>query len=93
MTAAVASRRLRRRLAKFSPWHGLVLATKGIVAGIVVAAGLGRLLQVIMPDVSPLDPLVLVSVALLLLATALVTCLLPARKATRIQPILALKCE
>jgi putative ABC transport system permease protein len=73
--------------------HGLGLASKGIVAGVIAGAALGRLLRVVLLDVSPLDPLVFASVASLLLAAALVTCLIPARKATRIDPILSLKCE
>jgi putative ABC transport system permease protein len=73
--------------------HGLGLALKGVAAGIVLAALAGRLLQTIMPDVSPFDPVVLTTVPLLLLTMAFVTCLIPARKATRIQPILTLKSE
>jgi len=58
-----------------------------------LGAEIGRLLQLFLFDVSPFDPLVLISVVLLLLSAALVTCLIPARRATRIDPILALKSE
>jgi predicted permease len=72
---------------------GLRLALAGIVAGLMAGAALGRLFRSLLLDVSPLDPVVSISVALLLLAAALVTCLLPGRKAVRIDPILALKSE
>jgi putative ABC transport system permease protein len=73
--------------------HGLGLATKSVVAGGLAGAALGRLLQIVLLNVSPVDLVVMVSAVLLLLATAFLTCLLPARKATRIDPILSLKSE
>jgi len=74
-------------------YHGLKLAVLGAVAGVLAGGAIGRLLQLFLFDVSPWDPLVLVPVVLLLLGTAFMTCMIPARRATRIDPILALRCE
>jgi len=74
-------------------YHGLKLAALGAVAGVLAGGAIGGLLQIFLFDVSPLDPLVLIPVVLLLLGTAFLTCMIPARRATRIDPILALKCE
>ena len=63
------------------------------VAGVILAMQIGRLLQVFLFDVSPVDPRILVSAIVLLFGAALVTCLIPAKRATRVDPILALKCE
>jgi putative ABC transport system permease protein len=73
--------------------HGLLLASVGTIGGMLLGAEIGNLLQIFLFDVSPSDPLILIAVALLLLSTACLTCLLPARRATRIDPMLALKCE
>jgi predicted permease len=65
----------------------------GLAAGIAGSAGLTRLLSGMLYDVRPLDPVVLGGVSLLLAAVALVASYLPARRATRIDPIAALRCE
>src|SRR6185312_1826033 len=51
-------------------YHGLKLAVLGAAAGVLAGAAIGRLLQLFLFDVSPLDPLVLIPVVLLLLGTA-----------------------
>ena len=65
----------------------------GLVAGAAGSAGLTRLLAGMLYHVRPLDPVVLGAVSLLLAAVALVASYLPARRATKIDPIAALRVE
>ncbi|MGA3205143.1 MAG: ABC transporter permease [Bryobacteraceae bacterium] len=65
----------------------------GLAAGVAGSAGLTRLLAEMLYEVRPLDPLVLGSVSLLLAAVALFASYLPARRAAKIDPIAALRCE
>ena len=65
----------------------------GLAAGIAAAWGVGRLLAGLLYGVSPADPLTLVGVVLLLVAVGLLACLLPARRATRVEPAIALRAE
>jgi putative ABC transport system permease protein len=65
----------------------------GIAAGIGVAMWLSRYLRTQLYAVSPLDPGVYVSVAALLAAVAVAACLIPARRATRVDPTVALRYE
>ena len=65
----------------------------GVAVGVAGSAGLTRLLAGMLYDVRPLDPVVLGGVALLLAVVALLASYLPARRAARIDPITALRCE
>jgi len=65
----------------------------GLVVGVAGSVGLTRLLTGMLYEVRPLDPMVLGGVALLLAAVALIASYLPARRAARIDPIVALRCE
>jgi putative ABC transport system permease protein len=73
--------------------RGLVLALLGIAAGLVVAFGLSRFIASLLYGVTAADPLTFVAVPLVLLAVAAAACYLPARRATRIDPMVALKAE
>jgi putative ABC transport system permease protein len=65
----------------------------GLGVGVAGSAGLTRLLTGMLYEVRPLDPLVLGSVSLLLAVVALLASYLPARRAARIDPISALRCD
>ncbi len=65
----------------------------GLIAGVAGSAALTRWIAGLLYDVQPLDPVVLGGVALLLGAVALLASYLPARRAARIDPLVALRCE
>jgi ABC-type antimicrobial peptide transport system permease subunit len=71
---------------------GLCLATSGLILGIVISLALSWLARSFLL-VSPFDPLAFVSVSLLLAAAAALASYLPARRATRVDPLAALRSE
>jgi putative ABC transport system permease protein len=81
--------------------QGMILAAIGVSLGLLGAWGMTRVLSglpldVRIPllfDVRPLDPLTLASVTVVLVLIALVACYLPARRAARVDPMVALRCE
>ena len=73
--------------------QGMSPAAIGLLAGLLLAPALTMLVRGMLVGVSPHDPLTFVSVAVLLLAVALLACWLPARRATRVDPMIALRTE
>ena len=73
--------------------QGLVLALIGAVAGIGVALGVTHYLKAMLYDVSAYDPTTIVAVSALLVLVALAACLIPARRATSVDPMVALRYE
>jgi putative ABC transport system permease protein len=73
--------------------RGMRLAILGVVIGLVAALALTRVMRNLLYEVEPGDPLTLLAVSILLVATALFACWLPARRAARIDPMEALRCE
>ncbi len=73
--------------------EGLLLATIGAALGLPVAAALTRLMSSLLFGVSALDPLTYVAVSALLIFAAVVASYLPARRATAIDPVEALRAE
>ena len=69
----------------------LVLASVGVLTGIALAFGAGRLVASMLFGVTPLDPLTYASVAAVLTVVALLATIAPARRASRIDPVVALK--
>jgi len=71
--------------------QGVLQVAIGMFFGLLMAFGVSRLLQVILFDVDPRDPLVFTTVIALLTSTAVLACIVPARRATRIHPLDALR--
>ena len=69
------------------------LAAIGIAGGLMAAWGLTQLMAGLLYGVRPADPATLAAVALLLGGIALAACYVPARRATAVDPVIALRCE
>jgi len=73
--------------------RGLLLAFAGVLLGLAGAALLTRFMRALLHDVSPADPLTFAAVTALLSVVAVVASLVPAWRATRVDPVIALKAE
>jgi FtsX-like permease family len=73
--------------------EGMQLSMIGICVGLVLALGLGAVLSAVLYEVRSVDVPVLSGVTVLLLAVSGLTWYVPARKATRVDPLVALRCE
>jgi predicted permease len=73
--------------------NGIGLALAGVILGVPAALGLSRLMGGVLSGVATTDPLTYVTVVLLLVISALLASYLPARRATRVDPIVALRAE
>ena len=73
--------------------QGLLLTSAGVVVGVAGALALTRTIKSLLFEVSATDPLVFIAVPLLLVAVSLIACYTPARRATKVDPLVALRDE
>jgi len=73
--------------------EGLRPVAIGAVLGLVLSVGLAQLLPSLLLGLSPLDPVTFAVVPLVLVLTASLASYLPARRATKVEPVIALRCE
>ncbi len=73
--------------------RGMALTAAGLAAGIVVALAATRVVAGMLVQLSAMDPLVFGGAAVFLVLVALAACYLPARRAARVDPMTALRCE
>jgi putative ABC transport system permease protein len=83
----------RREIQRVAVREGIGPALVGAAVGLALAAALGRLLASMLFDVSPFDPLAVSGAAAVLLAVAAFSAWLPARRASRVSPTVALRAE
>ncbi|MGB7348978.1 MAG: FtsX-like permease family protein, partial [Candidatus Acidiferrales bacterium] len=73
--------------------QGFFIVGAGLIAGILAAAAIARLVGNFLSGVSPVDPLTYASASILLAAVALLACYIPARRAMKVDPMVALRYE
>jgi putative ABC transport system permease protein len=83
----------RRDVLRLVVGRGMILAGAGVSIGLAGALIATRLMKTLLFNVSATDPLTFAVIALLLTAVALLACYIPARRATKVDPMTALRCE
>jgi putative ABC transport system permease protein len=73
--------------------RGMTLALVGVAMGVAASFALTWMMKTLLFDVSVIDPLTFASIPLLLVFVALLACLIPARRAAKVDPMVALRCE
>jgi putative ABC transport system permease protein len=81
------------RLVRTFVGNGLMLVGPGVVIGLAAAAGLTRLMKSLLFGISTLDPVIYIAMPAVLVTAALLASYLPARRASRVDPIEALRFE
>ena len=83
----------RRQILMLVLRHGAIPFGGGLIAGSAGALVVGQLLTAFLIDVEPRDPLTLVAVSVVLAVVGVLACVIPARRALRLDPLVALRCE
>jgi putative ABC transport system permease protein len=82
-----------RAILRWTLWHGMRLTLIGVAVGLLGAVATTRLLRGLLFEVALTDPLTYTGVAALLTVVALAACWIPARRATKVDPMVALRSE
>jgi putative ABC transport system permease protein len=72
---------------------GMLLVAIGLTIGLAGALALTRLMATLLFEISPTDPITFAAVALSVIVAALLACYIPARRATKVDPLIALRYE
>ena len=73
--------------------HGMIMTVAGTGVGLAAAFAVVRVMSGLLYGVSAADPATFIAIPVLLLAVALAACYIPARRATRVDPMIALRAE
>jgi predicted permease len=73
--------------------QGLLIVTLGTLVGVIGAYSMGKLVGHFLVGLTPTDPLTFIAVSLILIVVALVACYIPARRAAKVDPMVALRYE
>jgi predicted permease len=73
--------------------QGLTLVVIGLVIGVIGALAAGRVLSAYLYQTAPRDPIIFIAVAAVFVVAGIVACLIPARRATTVDPLIALRAE
>jgi putative ABC transport system permease protein len=82
-----------RDVVKLIVKQGMRLTLIGTIIGLALSVAMTRLIANLLYGVKAIDPATFAGVAIFLMVVALLACYLPARKATKIDPMIALRCE
>jgi ABC-type antimicrobial peptide transport system permease subunit len=82
-----------REVLKLIIGQGMMLSLIGMTIGLASAIAVTRLMRNLLFGVSPTDPLTFVIISLLLIFVSLIACWIPARRATKLDPMIALRTE
>lgn len=83
----------RRNVLRLVLTHGIKMASMGVAAGLLASLGLTHLLSVLLYGVNATDPATFAVISVLLMLVAVLACYVPARRATKVDPLVALRYE